>query len=644
MAVARGEVHTAGAREAMRRGDGSRARALSLPRTLPFGEVGAVFGGEALPALAPARGDVSGHLSLAQVSGHLDALAAAAPGAVRARRSLGTTLGGRSIDAVCVGVCDGSAPAVLLVGMHHAREPMSTRVVVDFLDALVSGLVVGDEAAAALACTRSLWAVPVLNPDGYTVNEAAPAGLTRMHRKNMHGCPGRCAERDCGVDLNRNYDFKFNADGEGSSTAPCAEDYSGLAAFSEAETSALSAFLIAHPEVTVALNFHSFGYVINIPYSCAVAGNTADAPMFAALASGMAFASPQPAWVYGQAWNSGLYTVNGEASDWMYGVHGVFAMSPEVGPEFNAADMYGFWPPEAIIPRLASEVRPMTAVAAWSAGPVLVVEAAIARVTDPAPDALGCVGVDVELLVRNAGVRGTRADVRASVGFGAAAGARACDNVTVVAGGPPDLVLDVAPPSSLGVVAAQGHATVHASGRACDTARTVVVAVSDGELCIVVSMGAPDAPCARVRAAPLSAPRCTQVLAVRHMSCDASVPGADSARAFSPPAPGRALPLTRPGVANPAAAAAAAAVAVAAVAAVAAAAVLLAAVAVATVATAAAAAARVAVLLTAPTSGPMTTAAAPSAVWTLLPGSCLWVLRRRSTCNGAWRSPQCSAS
>ena len=34
-----------------------------------------------------------------------------------------------------------------------------------------------------------------------------------------------------------------------------------------------------------------------------------------------------------------LYPVNGEACDWMYGVHGIFAYTPEVGSSQD-----GFWP------------------------------------------------------------------------------------------------------------------------------------------------------------------------------------------------------------------------------------------------------------------------------------------------------------
>jgi hypothetical protein len=41
-------------------------------------------------------------------------------------------------------------------------------------------------------------------------------------------------------------------------------------------------------------------------------------------------------WGYGHPYDDGLgYTVNGEAADWMLSAKGVFAMSPELGPEMN---------------------------------------------------------------------------------------------------------------------------------------------------------------------------------------------------------------------------------------------------------------------------------------------------------------------
>lgn len=59
-----------------------------------------------------------------------------------------------------------------------------------------------------------------------------------MIRKNRRIDPS-CDIVSGGVDLNRNYDFKFALDERGSSGDPCQEDYRGEYAFSEPETQAI---------------------------------------------------------------------------------------------------------------------------------------------------------------------------------------------------------------------------------------------------------------------------------------------------------------------------------------------------------------------------------------------------------------------
>lgn len=168
-----------------------------------------------------------------------------------------------------------------------------------------------------------------------------------MERKNRR--PGCSRTGDTmGVDLNRNYDYKFSYDTKGSSTNPCGEDYRGTAPFSEPEAAAVRDLLqreMRHPagklserklgNVNVALNWHSYGQVINIPYSHMASGEppAKDYAFFKKLARRFQGTNN---FKVGQAWaGNGLYTVNGDAADYMYDRHGVYAFSPEVGPFFD---------------------------------------------------------------------------------------------------------------------------------------------------------------------------------------------------------------------------------------------------------------------------------------------------------------------
>jgi hypothetical protein len=69
-------------------------------------------------------------------------------------------------------------------------------------------------------------------------------------RKNLNGCTEYDYDKmtrtnllDCGVDLNRNYDMKWDLNLVGSSDNPGKEDYRGKAPFSESETRAVEKVL-----------------------------------------------------------------------------------------------------------------------------------------------------------------------------------------------------------------------------------------------------------------------------------------------------------------------------------------------------------------------------------------------------------------
>ena len=87
-------------------------------------------------------------------------------------------------------------------------------------------------------------------------------------RKNRNST-SMCSNPDeYGVDLNRNYDYKFGFDDEGSKPQPCAEDYRGEFAFSELETQAVRDFVGGHSgNIKLALNFHAWGDLWIMPYN-----------------------------------------------------------------------------------------------------------------------------------------------------------------------------------------------------------------------------------------------------------------------------------------------------------------------------------------------------------------------------------------
>ncbi|KUF93767.1 serine/threonine-protein kinase nek3 [Phytophthora nicotianae] len=168
-------------------------------------------------------------------------------------------------------------------------------------------------------------------------------------------------------------------------------------------------------DFSVALNYHSYGKYFNLPFACQVEGQPIEPnnSVFVALAREMAHFN---GFNYGQSWkDSNLYTVNGETSDWMWQVHGIFAMSPEVGPSFQVASVPGFWPSPADVPQLSSELHYSNLYLASMAGPVYSLEVKSVQLgaIDDGGSTLSFVSVEVE--VSNSGLRPGTAELLGSV-------------------------------------------------------------------------------------------------------------------------------------------------------------------------------------------------------------------------------------
>lgn len=114
----------------------------------------------------------------------------------------------------------------------HAREYVPPELGTRFAEALVNGYGVDADITSILDHTE-VHLVLESNPDGRFVAETKPA---LYQRKNQR--PG-CANSDAGgVDLNRNFPFKWGLD-SGSSNDTCAQTYRGSGPASEPESQAI---------------------------------------------------------------------------------------------------------------------------------------------------------------------------------------------------------------------------------------------------------------------------------------------------------------------------------------------------------------------------------------------------------------------
>jgi carboxypeptidase A2 len=243
--------------------------------------------------------------------------------------SVGNSFEGRPINVFKISKAGTGRKAYWIDGTIHAREWLGTSTVVNILNYLATAS--GDANALRLTDNYDWYILPVMNPDGYSYAWTND----RMWRKNRKpdaatGCVG--------VDLNRNFDFRWGNDGV--SFDPCYETYCGASGGSEPETAAVSAELVRlGPTLAAAVTVHTYGNMWMFPWgntvnyagkNCDFAVDNADM-MIVADATANAIEA-----VYGTTWSRGnscdvIYATTGGTDDYAKGAAGVkYAFCPEL--------------------------------------------------------------------------------------------------------------------------------------------------------------------------------------------------------------------------------------------------------------------------------------------------------------------------
>ena len=271
-----------------------------------------------------------------EVNAEMDSIAALYPSLCMVD-SIGDTHEGRTIYGIKVSDNVGTTedePRVLYIGLHHAREIITTEIPLYILFHLVDNYG-SDPRITYLVDNREFWIIPCLNPDGREYVEHI--GDWRKNRRDN-------GDGTYGVDLNRNYGYMWGYDDEGSSPNTSSSTYRGPSAFSEPETQAVRDFCETI-QFSTGISYHSHGDLIIYPWGYDYVVNE-EADVFQGLADSMAsfnnyFAGPI----------TSLYPANGGTDDWMWGERTtkdkVYFLTFEVGDEF--------YPPESDILELCEE-------------------------------------------------------------------------------------------------------------------------------------------------------------------------------------------------------------------------------------------------------------------------------------------------
>lgn len=227
---------------------------------------------------------------------------------------------------------DGSKPSVMYIGAQHAREwitpEMNLRLMKYYLENYTRKREVFD-----LVNTRELWIVPVSNPDGYdyTFEDGQ-----RLWRKNLRDNNGNGqVDPNEGVDLNRNFAYRWGYDNEGSSPDATSATYRGPSALSEPENKALEA-LVKRVKPAFFVNYHSAASLLLYGAGWQVATPSPDDQIGITMAGDDA----DPA-VPGSDpdISAELYTTNGDTDTHMQEKYGAYGFTPEMSTCGDAANV-----------------------------------------------------------------------------------------------------------------------------------------------------------------------------------------------------------------------------------------------------------------------------------------------------------------
>jgi len=297
-------------------------------------------------------GSMGGFYTYDEMVSKLDEMETLYPNIVKAKYSIGTSHEGRTIWALKISDnpdVDEDEPVAYYDALHHAREPLSMAVTINYMFWLLENYDT-DPNVEYIINNRELYFVPIVNPDGYVYNQTTNPNGGGLWRKNRRDN----GDGTFGVDLNRNYSHAYDFDSNCSSNSTNSNTYSGPNAFSEPETEAVRD-LVSDINPTVAFSSHSTAGKYLMPY-----GFDTAPPEFSTYSEWASDFLADNNYPYGVTFQMLGYTSCGTTRDYLHN-EGIYGWTPEIGGS-------GFWPAESeIFGRVDENVGPLF-YQAWIAG------------------------------------------------------------------------------------------------------------------------------------------------------------------------------------------------------------------------------------------------------------------------------------
>mmetsp|Transcript_24789 Transcript_24789/g.44557 ORF Transcript_24789/g.44557 Transcript_24789/m.44557 type:complete len:593 (+) Transcript_24789:138-1916(+) len=235
---------------------------------------------------------------------------------------------------------------MLITSGVHAREWAPPELLARYIELMVNGYDVNADITWIMQHTE-IHAILYVNPDGRWMAEKYPE---LYWRKNLNP-DGGCGDSAYGVDINRNFDFKWG-DKAGASGNPCDSDYHGKSRESEPETKALTGYAKGlfpasqrknNPEnqmnekfgeeiTGMYVDLHSSGGYIYYPWGHKDEKSPDDEAL-QALGRKIHHFNEYKLWAGSQP--DFLYEASGDTSDYLYAVMGVASLGFEIGDNFQ---------------------------------------------------------------------------------------------------------------------------------------------------------------------------------------------------------------------------------------------------------------------------------------------------------------------
>ncbi|MFQ5461792.1 MAG: M14 family zinc carboxypeptidase [Phycisphaerae bacterium] len=248
---------------------------------------------------------------------------------------VGTTFEGRDVYAIEISNNPGVAedePAIQFNGQHHAREVATSHVVMDVVETLINGYGI-DPSVTQWVDNYKTVCVPMVNPDGvqyvFDVNS--------FWRKNRQFYPPSCT----GVDLNRNYPYRWGPDRCGFASDCFGDTYQGPSVASEQETQFMVQ-LARNYHFVMATSYHAYGRFIDYPYACSNGSSSGIMPehgvideMMNGVADAIDAVDGVPRYTVFSPASAGA--LSGDDTSWYYADQGTYPFIIEVGTSFEPA-------------------------------------------------------------------------------------------------------------------------------------------------------------------------------------------------------------------------------------------------------------------------------------------------------------------